>query len=210
MKDNNIESVKNAKQYLISCIANVTLPILVDTCDEVVYHPYFITQVGSYNSHHCYPGGLIIHTAEVVRFALEMIKLFPHANSIQSENVLIVAGIYHDFMKIKEYKPTIRLDVRGIETKEEEVYNKTSYRNLVRHVAGSHAAFLQSLNSYSFLTQRVPEELVIKIEHCILSQHGKLEYGSPIEPQILEAHILHTADVFSQKFGPEKNAPLNL
>ena len=35
------------------------------------------------------------------------------------------------------------------------------------------------------------------IRHCILSHHGKLEYGSPVTPATVEAIILNMADLTS-------------
>ncbi len=35
--------------------------------------------------------------------------------------------------------------------------------------------------------------------HLILSHHGKLEFGSPIQPMTLEAEVLHWADNASAK-----------
>lgn len=37
-------------------------------------------------------------------------------------------------------------------------------------------------------------EDVIVLKHMVLAHHGKLEYGSPVRPQIMEAEILHQID----------------
>lgn len=39
-----------------------------------------------------------------------------------------------------------------------------------------------------------PAELKEELMHCIASHHGKLEYGSPVAPHIIEAIALHRAD----------------
>lgn len=39
-----------------------------------------------------------------------------------------------------------------------------------------------------------PPKLRNELVHCILSHHGKLEFGSPKVPAIMEAMALHLAD----------------
>jgi 3'-5' exoribonuclease len=37
------------------------------------------------------------------------------------------------------------------------------------------------------------------LQHMILSHHGSLEFGSPVQPMTLEAELLHWADESSAK-----------
>jgi 3'-5' exoribonuclease len=97
-------------------------------------------------------------------------------------------------MKIHEYEM-----IYGSETRELACIRKTSYRNLVRHVAGSHAEFVRRMEKHRHMFS---EERYMNIEHTILAHHGRKECGSPIEPQTVEAYILHYADMYSVKFGP--------
>ena len=39
-----------------------------------------------------------------------------------------------------------------------------------------------------------PHELLGELEHCILAHHGKLEFGSPKKPGLMEAMALAYAD----------------
>ena len=43
------------------------------------------------------------------------------------------------------------------------------------------------------------EGQLLDLQHMILSHHGKLEFGSPVEPMTVEAEILHWADEESAK-----------
>ena len=45
----------------------------------------------------------------------------------------------------------------------------------------------------------ISHESLVKLEHCILAHHGKLEYGSPKIPSLTEAIILSTADNLDAK-----------
>ena len=114
--------------------------------------------------------------------------MIPQANL----EVLVTAAIFHDYMKIREYTP----QYMGSSLGGQNIPIKTPYRQLVRHVAGSHAEFLKAISG-----TLVPEGIVIAIEHAMLAHHGKYEHGSPIEPQLIEAYILHYADNFSKHFG---------
>jgi 3'-5' exoribonuclease len=44
-----------------------------------------------------------------------------------------------------------------------------------------------------------PEDLREILKHIVLSHHGKLEYGSPVRPYIMEAHVVAAIDEFDSK-----------
>jgi len=92
---------------------------------------------------------------------------------------LITAVIWHDYMKVKDY---CWLDGKIV---------KTDYGKKIYHVAGSAMEF--HFHAASCLSTEVLE----RIEHLLLSHHGRKEFGSPVEPQTAEAFILHTADMMS-------------
>jgi 3'-5' exoribonuclease len=43
------------------------------------------------------------------------------------------------------------------------------------------------------------EEDLVLLRHMVLSHHGKLEYGSPVAPRILEAEVLSSIDDLDAK-----------
>jgi 3'-5' exoribonuclease len=124
--------------------------------------------------HNKYAGGLAIHTAEVMRNVFFMTG-FP-------SDELITAVIWHDYMKIRDY-----------EIAEDGKVVKTQYQINIRHVAGSAMEFHHQAVDY------LPLKTLEKIEHLILSHHGRMEWGSPVEPKTAEAFILHAADMMSAK-----------
>ena len=177
-----LEQAGHAKTTLIGITEKLTVPALRDACNVVLYNPIFVTQYGSSGKHHSYPGGLAIHTLEVTQYALQMAEMMPQADT----DVVTTAAIFHDYMKIKEYAPDGIASVRH-----------TNYRKFVRHVAGSHAAFMIAVEG-----KLVPEEKLMRIEHAILAHHGALTAGSPIEMSLVEGYLVHYADSLSAKFGP--------
>ena len=93
---------KSAKDLLLRYTDEVTISGLREACESVIENPKFYTQYGSAGAHHAYEGGLIVHTAEVTDIAMNTARAFPNAD----EDVLITAAIFHDFMKIEDYKLT--------------------------------------------------------------------------------------------------------
>ena len=44
------------------------------------------------------------------------------------------------------------------------------------------------------------------LKHVVLAHHGKLEYGSPVRPQLLEAEVLHHIDLLDATITMMSNA----
>lgn len=142
--------------------------------------------------HHAYEGGLAVHTLEVMSIANYYAGM-PYLGRVYQgtpdndfsecvdRDVVLTAALFHDYGKIDDY------DENG---------KKTDYRNKIRHVSGSHAFFLRWAHASG-----IPLGTTRAIEHCILAHHGRPEWGSPVEPQTVEAHILHYADNLSARYG---------
>jgi 3'-5' exoribonuclease len=192
-------SVDEAKAQLIQLAYEISYDTLTTACMKIINDPRFVVQYGSAGDHHAYVGGLAIHTAEVTTYAYNMAHMFQDAD----EDVVITACIFHDFMKVREYelrhKSTPGVIVTDQYGKPATYIGKTNYRKLVRHVAGSHAEFVKMVDD-----KDVPEDVILKIEHALLAHHGRYEWGSPVEPQTVEARILHYADMFSRFDGPAR------
>ena len=178
IEDLEIPSVAKAMSFLTKTIERIENTLLRNTCRGVLYDHRFLTAPGSHEKHHAYRYGLLIHTAEVTSIAAHSAISFPQVDY----DVLLTAAILHDFNKIFDYT----IDDEG-------KIEKTRYRALVRHLAGSHAMFLQSVGNAT--EDQISRETVMMIEHAMLAHHGRFEWGSPVEPQTLEAYLLHNADV---------------
>jgi 3'-5' exoribonuclease len=55
------------------------------------------------------------------------------------------------------------------------------------------------LNEYSKKVENFPTDLLVELEHILLSHHGEFEWGSPILPKTTEALIIHSADNLDSK-----------
>lgn len=153
-------------------------------CSVVVNDKKFAEWPASISKHanpqHHTEGGLLIHTAEVVRNAHRA------ADSTYDREVLITAAIWHDYGKLCEYRR--KEDGTGWEVDED-------FRARIGHPAASAATFSTAASLLNFFDPKIDH-----IVHCILSHHGRIEWGAVKEPQTKEAVLLHTADYLSARF----------
>lgn len=160
--------------------------------------------------HHNYEGGLLAHTAEVAHFA-EYSGNIDHIANVDWD-VLMAAALWHDVAKIHEYE--CRMDVREklpekhLEIREEpngmvRYWVTGEFYKRIYHISGSAMEF-----HHHAIKNGVDVETMREVEHCILAHHGPVkDWGSPVEPQSLEALIVHHADMLSSKFGPTMRRP---
>jgi len=140
--------------------------------------------------HHAYVGGLLEHTLSVVKLA---IKVADHYPDVQRD--LLIAGAFlHDIGKVEEYAYTPLID-------------KTDKGRLLGHLVIGYKKVEKVIESMNDFFEGVPEDIAMQILHMILSHHGRLDFGSPVIPQTLEAQILHYIDDMDAKawmFGQAK------
>lgn len=122
--------------------------------------------------HHAYIGGLLEHTVGVVGIAW---KISGYYGGLIDPAIVIASAILHDIGKIEEYELSGTITEKG----------KLS----------GHIAIGAQLASAELLRRGVDPAVVCLVEHCILSHHGRREWGSPVEPKTAEAYLLHTADL---------------
>ena len=168
------EEALESLQALRGAVAQVKCPRLHDLNRIVLSDPRFVTAPGGSAHHHDYEHGLVIHVYEVMQNVFSMTNYHP-------SDELITAVIWHDYMKVQNYE---WLDGKIV---------KTEYGKLIYHVAGSAMAFHHEASGM------LSVEVLERIEHMLLSHHGRKEWGSPVEPATAEALILHTADMMSSK-----------
>lgn len=123
--------------------------------------------------HHAYIGGLLEHTLAVT----ELCDFLSSKYNTLNRDLLLTSAICHDIGKTKE-----------ISLFPENDY--TDDGNLLGHIyLGAEMIDVQARKIEGF-----PKELLNELKHCILSHHGKLEFGSPKTPALIEALALSYAD----------------
>ncbi len=193
------ERFRTMKQRFQAHIDSISSVTLRDCCRRILDDSRFLTWPASLSFHHAYEGGLLAHTVEVTDYALG--SAIPGTDM----NVLIAAALWHDFEKIREYELNeLGVNFVGsgamIDTPDvKALWSYTDYGKRIHHVQGSAIAFtLEATES------GVRHEVIDAVVHCILAHHGRREWGSPVEPQTLEALLLHQADLISAKYGKTK------
>lgn len=154
-------------------------------------------------NHQPYSGGLMEHTAAMLLLA-EGIAKASNSNGLQpfyktpiNESIIYTAIIFHDCGKIWEnnYTPG------GIPC--HMPYNRIAEYH--GHIAIGYALMIEAYNAITGSENKPATtfaqlpELIHHLCHCILSHHGQIEWGSPIEPKTIEAHIVHTVDNLEAK-----------
>ncbi len=187
------------KQRFQEHIDSISLFTLKACCVTILENSRFLKWPASLGFHHAYEGGLIAHTVEVADYALG--SAIPGTDT----NVLIAAALWHDFEKIREYELTelgvnyvgsgVMIDTPDVKA----LWNHTDYGKRIHHIQGSAIAFTLAATEFG-----VRYEVIEDVVHCILAHHGRREWGSPVEPQTVEALLLHQADLISAKYGRTK------
>lgn len=130
--------------------------------------------------HHAERSGLLHHTSTMLRMAGYVCEVYP-----QLDGDLLAAGvILHDLCKISE----MASDEIGM------VSDYTAQGLLIGHLVEG-VAEIDRLGKQL----GVRAELLMMLEHMILSHHDLPEYGSPKPPMFPEAEALHTLDLLDAR-----------
>ena len=135
--------------------------------------------------HHAERSGLLHHTTDMLRLAEAMLQIYPWLN----RDLLLAGVIIHDLGKIDEMKS----DKTG------NVTDYTRDGQLLGHLVRG----ITNLNRVSEETG-VTGEIVILLEHMLLSHHGESEFGSPKPPMFPEAEALHWIDIMDARMNTMK------
>jgi 3'-5' exoribonuclease len=130
--------------------------------------------------HHGYRGGFLEHVLSVLKGALFFAGHYPDLD----KDLLIAGAILHDIGKLEE-----------LSGPDNPAY--TTRGHLIGHVVMGFDLVRQE-------AARIPEfppTLLMLLEHLILSHQGQLEWGSPQQPKLPEALLLHYLDDLDAKIN---------
>jgi 3'-5' exoribonuclease len=148
--------------------------------------PEFVTMYSHSPSaithHHNYVGGNLEHTVGVVRLCLNISEMYPSIN----KDLLLCGAVLHDIGKLKEYTYGAAIDM-------------SDEGNFIGHIVIGEQWIREKIQQLKNKGDDFPEELEQQLIHLILSHHGRYEWGSPKLPKLVEACILHQADLMDSQ-----------
>lgn len=163
---------RSLTQSLIDSIHNDVYRKLVIGMLSYVGDKFFTFPAAS-KIHHGWKGGLSDHSLSMATLADELCKHYPQLD----RDLLVSAALIHDVGKTAELSGPVTTEY----TLEGKLEGHISLAN----------AWLSEVSEKLGVQDR--EETVL-MHHMILSHHGKMEYGSPVAPMIIEAEALYLID----------------
>jgi len=172
------EDVEQMRSQLFTVIRKVKEPHLKQLLESFFGDEDFVKQFcfcpAAITHHSNYIGGLLEHTLRVAKTCEHYSQLYPGLD----RDLLVTGAILHDIGKLREYVVS-------------SIIGATDEGRLVGHlVIGA-----GMVNDAVRLLGDFPPELNIKVQHLVLSSHGRTDFGSPKEPLFPEAVALAMADL---------------
>lgn len=137
--------------------------------------------------HHAYVGGLVEHVWSMTRLAVytseHYARYYPDLEPPLNRSLVIAAVILHDIGKLKE------LEFTPAQARYTDEGRLIGHIVIGRDIARDAAAAIPGF----------PAETLMLLEHAILAHHGTRAFGSPVEPQTLEALIVSQLDLLDAK-----------
>ncbi len=123
--------------------------------------------------HHAYLGGLLEHTLNVLQLCASLLTLYPALDA----SVLIAGAFLYQAGKVRELRWEMDLDY-------------TDEGRLVGDILLSDELVAAAIRRQPDF----PLELGMRLRHLIAAQNGRYDWGSPRQPQTLEAIALHQVE----------------
>ena len=177
-------SPEEMEKELLGAVASLGDPhlkaLLVAFLDDPEIRSGFLRCPAGKTVHHAYLGGLAEHVLSIIGAARSIAKNYPSLNL----DILIAAAILHDIGKIRELAYA-----RG--------FGYTDEGQLIGHIAIG----LLLLAEKAAAVPDFPRELLLHLQHIIVSHHGAAEYGAVKPPMTAEAIAFHYLDNLDAKLA---------
>ncbi|NLA84350.1 MAG: HD domain-containing protein [Clostridiales bacterium] len=173
-----MQMMDEIRNYLIRIenedIRQITRVMLNENAEKLMYYP------AAMKNHHSIRGGLLYHLTTMLKMAERVLEVYTHLNG----DLLYAGVILHDLAKIKE----MDANELGI------VSSYSPEGMLLGHL-------IQGIKDIERIgsENNADREIIVLLEHMLLSHHYEPEYGSPKRPMIPEAEILHYLDMIDAR-----------
>jgi 3'-5' exoribonuclease len=181
--------------YIEDCVTRIADPRLKAVCVMFLEElgERFRRTAAARNNHHARRGGLVEHTAQMMRSAEAICVAYPILN-----RDLVTAGVLlHDSGKLWENS----LPSDGFVMPYDERGEMMGHIPIGMELTNRLWRQLAERPEYEEWKKMIPriDEVRLHLTHLILSHHGELQYGSPVLPKTPEAFALHYIDNLDAK-----------
>lgn len=150
-------------------IKEIVLSFLQDDKEALLFFPAAV------KLHHSMRGGLLYHTLSIARMCEKACEIY----SFLDKDLLIAGAILHDLAKIDELQVSSSGYAEGY----------TAEGELIGHLVKGALNIEKKASELS-----IDREIVMLLQHMVISHHGEPEFGSAIRPMFPEAHVLSLLD----------------
>jgi 3'-5' exoribonuclease len=170
-----IEPMYAELKSIINSLSNPYLKKLMLSIfvEDKAFAKAFCNSSAAKSVHHGFIGGLLEHTLSVTKLCDYYCSAYP----ILKRDLLLSAAMCHDIGKVRELSAFPENDY-------------TDEGQLLGHIVMGTEMVGEKIRAIDGFPKVVGNEL----RHCILAHHGKLEFGSPKTPALIEAMALNYAD----------------
>lgn len=181
----SMQELYDELKYNVESLLNPDVYAIVNHLITKYYDAYMHSPAGA-KIHHNYVGGLLYHSMNMVRSARALTDVYKKVMpDMIDESVLIGGIIIHDIGKIKEYMVT------------KDAIEVTTMGSLFGHISIGQGMIYEACQELAIDIDTNPK--VQALIHVVLAHHGNLEWGSPVKPQTVEAHLVHHIDMIDAR-----------
>jgi len=138
-------------------------------------------------NHHAYIGGLLEHSLSVARtcvfLADKYADYYPEMQPPLNKDLVVAGGILHDIGKFREME------------QRPEGAAHTPEGSLIGHILLGRDIIREAAAA-----KNLDKDVLLRLEHLIITHQGRPEWGSPKPPMTPEAMLVHYADDIDAKY----------
>ena len=162
-------------------LRSIVTTMLSEYKSELLFWP------AAFKLHHAIRSGLLMHTLSIVRLCERAAEIYPFID----KDLLIAGAILHDIAKTSEYE----MSQSGLAT------GYTVKGNLIGHLA---VGAMMIENTAKKLG--IESEVVMLLQHMVLSHHGEPDFGAAVRPMFIEAELLSELDMLDARIYEMREA----
>ena len=159
----------------------IVTTLLLENKEKLLYWP------AAFKLHHAIRSGLMMHVLSIVRLAERVSEVYPFID----RDLLLAGAMLHDIAKTTEYEMTPSGLASGY----------TAEGNLVGHLATGAIMIGDTAKKLG-----INSEVVMLLQHMVLSHHGEPEFGAAVRPAFIEAELLSQLDMMDARMYEMREA----